>query len=72
MNNTNQISNSIESSIQDSVALLSRAEACKFLRVSQSMLDSHLSIPKVRIGRKVFYSKATLISFIKEAESNAR
>lgn len=40
---------------QEQFELLSRAEACKFLHVSQSMLDAHLKIPKVRIGRKVLY-----------------
>ena len=50
--------------------LLSRAEACKFLHVSQSMLDAHLKIPKVRIGRKVLYTKASLIKFINEAKAD--
>lgn len=52
------------------IELLSRADACRFLHVSQSMLDAHLSIPKVRIGRKVLYTKAALIAFIQEAQSN--
>lgn len=58
------------SHIGEDVELLSRAEACQFLRVSQSLLDAHLKIPKIRIGRKVLYSKASLIHFLKEAESN--
>lgn len=52
------------------VELLTRAEACKFLHVSQSMLDAHLKIPKVRIGRRVLYTKAALVAFIREAESH--
>ena len=55
---------------QEQFELLSRAEACKFLHVSQSMLDAHLKIPKVRIGRKVLYTKASLIKFINEAKAD--
>lgn len=55
---------------QDQFELLSRAEACKFLHVSQSMLDAHLKIPKIRIGRKVLYTKASLIKFINEAKTD--
>ena len=55
---------------QEQFELLSRAEACKFLHVSQSMLDVHLKIPKVRIGRKVLYTKASLIKFINEAKAD--
>ena len=55
---------------QEQFELLSRAEACKFLHVSQSMLDAHLKIPKVRIGRKVLYTKASLIKFIIEAKAD--
>ena len=55
---------------QDQFELLSRAEACKFLHVSQSMLDAHLKIPKVRIGRKVLYTKASLIIFINETKTD--
>ena len=57
------------SSIPD-VELLSRSEACKFLHVSQSMLDTHLKIPKVRIGHKVLYTKKALLIFLEEAQSN--
>lgn len=55
---------------QEQFELLSRAEACKFLHVSQSMLDAHLKIPKVRIGRKVLYTKASLIKFINETKTD--
>lgn len=55
---------------QDQFELLSRAEACKFLHVSQSMLDAHLKIPKIRIGRKVLYTKASLIKFINETKTD--
>ena len=55
---------------QEQFELLSRAEACKFLHISQSMLDAHLKIPKVRIGRKVLYTKASLIKFINEAKAD--
>ena len=55
---------------QEQFELLSRVEACKFLHVSQSMLDAHLKIPKVRIGRKVLYTKASLIKFINEAKAD--
>ena len=55
---------------QEQFELLSRAEACKFLHVSQSILDAHLKIPKVRIGRKVLYTKASLIKFINEAKAD--
>ena len=55
---------------QEQFELLSRAEACKFLHVSQSMLDTHLKIPKIRIGRKVLYTKASLIKFINEAKAD--
>ena len=55
---------------QEQFELLSRAEACKFLHVSQSMLEAHLKIPKVRIGRKVLYTKASLIKFINEAKAD--
>ena len=55
---------------QEQFELLSRAETCKFLHVSQSMLDAHLKIPKVRIGRKVLYTKASLIKFINEAKAD--
>ncbi|WP_315326321.1 helix-turn-helix domain-containing protein [Treponema socranskii] len=55
---------------QDQFELLSRAEACKFLHISQSMLDAHLKIPKVRIGRKVLYTKASLIKFINETKTD--
>ena len=55
---------------QEQFELLSRAEACKFLHVSQSMLDAHLKIPKVRIGKKVLYTKASLIKFINEAKAD--
>jgi hypothetical protein len=50
--------------------LLTRREACVYLHVSQSMLDVHLSIPKVRIGRKVLYKKSTLNHYIDGAETN--
>ena len=55
---------------QDQFELLSRAQACKFLHISQSMLDAHLKIPKVRIGRKVLYTKASLIKFINETKTD--
>ena len=55
---------------QEQFELLSRAEACKFLHISQSMLDAHLKIPKVRIGRKVLYTKASLIKFINETKTD--
>ena len=55
---------------QEQFELLSRAEACKFLHVSQSMLDAHLKIPKVRIGRKVLYTEASLIKFINETKTD--
>lgn len=55
---------------QNGLELLTRAEACQFLHVSQSMLDTHLNIPKVRIGRKVLYTKTALVNFIKGAQTN--
>jgi hypothetical protein len=55
---------------KEEIELLSRTDASKYLHISQSMLDAHLKIPKIRIGRKVFYKKSSLVAFINEAETD--
>ena len=50
-----KINNSESSVNTTNDELLTRQDACKYLHVSQATLDSHLSIPKVRIGRRVLY-----------------
>ena len=61
--------NTNQTEVSQAVELLTRKEAAEFLRCSVSYIDNCAKdLPRIRYGRKVLFSKATLQKWLSAHE----